>query len=73
MEVKYPVTSSVRTTVRNGFELFAIVFAIVLPLAVTAFTILKTDISIWEIVTCGAAGTLIWWCLCWFAFWLLIV
>jgi hypothetical protein len=72
LEFKYPVTSSVRTTVRNGFELITIVFVILLPLAVTAFTKLNTDISTWEIITFGAAGTLIWWCLCWFAFWLIV-
>ena len=48
MEVKYPVTASVRTVVRNGFELFIIVLAIILPLAVIAFTTLETDISKWE-------------------------
>lgn len=72
MEFKYPVKTSVRTAVRNGFELFAIVVAIILPLAVVAFTTLRTNISIWEIATCGVIGTLIWWCLCWFAFWLII-
>jgi hypothetical protein len=71
MEVKYP-TASVRTTVRNGFELFTIVFVILLPLAVIAFTKLNSDIPTWEIITCGAAGTLIWWYLCWFAFWLIV-
>jgi len=34
MEVKNPVIISVRTTVRNGFELFTIAFAILLPLAI---------------------------------------
>ena len=72
MEVKYPVKASVRTAVRNGFELFTIVFAIVLPLVVIALTTLKTNISIWEIATCGLIGTLIWWYFCWFAFWLLV-
>ena len=72
MEVKYPVAASVRTTVRNGFELITIVLAIVLPLAVIAFTTLETDIAKWEIATCGLIGTLIWWYLCWFAFWLII-
>jgi hypothetical protein len=72
MEVKYPVTASVRTTVRNGFELFTITFAIVLPLVLTAFASLNTEISTWEIVTCGVAGTLIWWCLCWFVFWFIV-
>ena len=41
MEFKYPVKTSVRTAVRNGFELFAIVVAIILPLAVVAFTTLE--------------------------------
>jgi hypothetical protein len=71
MEVKHPVVVSVKKTVRNGFELFIIAFAILLPLAITAFAALKTDISTWVIVTCGVTGTLIWWFLCWFAFWLL--
>ena len=34
MEVKNPVTASVRTTVRTGIELFTIAFAIILPLVV---------------------------------------
>jgi hypothetical protein len=72
VEVKYPVKTSVRTAVRNGFEFFAIVVAIVLPLAVVAFTTLETNISTWEIATCGITGTLIWWYLCWLAFWLII-
>jgi hypothetical protein len=72
MEVKYPVTASVRTVVRNGFELLTIVLAIVLPLAVIAFTALETDISKWEIASFGLIGTLTWWYLCWFAFWLII-
>ena len=50
MEVKYPVTESVRTTVRNSLELFTIAFAIVLPLAVTIFATLNTDLPTWEIV-----------------------
>jgi hypothetical protein len=72
MEVKNPVTASVRTTVRNGFELLAIVFAILLPLAVTAFTAMDTNLFFWEIFICGVAGTLIWWSFCWFAFWIII-
>ncbi len=72
MEVKNPVTASVRTTVRTGFELFAIAFAILLPLAVTAFATMDTNLSMWETFTCGVVGTLIWWRLCWFAFWIII-
>ena len=72
MEVKYPVTASVRTAVRNGFELIIIALAITLPLVVIAFTSLETNISKWEIVACGSIGTLIWWYLCWFAFWLIV-
>jgi hypothetical protein len=71
MEVKNS-TVSVRTAVRTGFELITIAFAIILPLAVTAFATVDTNISVWEIVTCGLVGTLIWWCICWFAFWIII-
>ena len=72
MEVKNSVIVSVRTTVRNGFELFTIAFAILLPLAITAFLSLDTNISIWETFICGAVDTLIWWYLCWLAFWFII-
>ena len=72
MEVKNPVTVSVRTTVRTGFELFTIAFAILLPLAVTAFATMDTKLSVWEIFTCGVVGTLIWWRLCWCAFWFIV-
>ena len=72
MEVKNPVTVSVITAVRTGFELIAIAFAILLPLAVTAFATVDTNLSVWEIVTCGLVGTLIWWRICWFAFWIII-
>ncbi len=72
MEVKNPVIVSVRTTVRNGFELFTIAFVILLPLALTAFAAFDTNISMWEIFTCGAVGTLIWWYLCWLAFWFIV-
>jgi hypothetical protein len=56
MEVKRSVAASVMTTVRNGLELFSIAFVIVLPLAVIAFAAMKTDISVWKIVTCGLAA-----------------
>jgi len=72
MEVKNPVTASVRISVRTGFELFTIAFAIILPLALTAFATMDTNLSMWVIFTCGVIGTLIWWRLCWFAFWLII-
>jgi hypothetical protein len=72
MEVKNPVTAAVRISVRTGIELFTIAFAIILPLAVTAFATMNTNIPLWEIFTCGAVGTLIWWPLCWFAFWFMI-
>jgi hypothetical protein len=72
VEAKYPVATAVRTKIRNGFELFTIAFAIVLPLAVTAFAISNTDTSMWKIMICGALGTLIWWYLCWFAFWFVV-
>jgi len=72
MEVKNSVIVSVRTTVRNGLELFTIAFAILLPLVVTAFSLLDTNIPMWEIFTCGVVGTLIWWYLCWLAFWFII-
>lgn len=65
-------SSICKKTIRNGFELFAIAFAILLPLAATAFAALKTDMPIWEIVIFGIAGTLIWWFLCWFAFWVIV-
>jgi hypothetical protein len=71
MEVKNPLIVSVRTTVRTGFELFIIAFVLLLPLAVTAFATMYTNLSIWEIFTCGI-GTLIWWHICWFAFWIII-
>lgn len=72
MEVKNPVTASVRTKVRNSLELLAIAFAMLLPLAVTAFATMDTNLSFWEIFICGVVGTLIWWSLCWFAFWIII-
>ena len=72
MEVKNPVIASVRTTVRTGIELFTIAFAIILPIAVTVFATMNISIPMWEIFTCGAVGTLIWWRLCWFAFWFII-
>ena len=72
MEVKNPVTTSVRTTVRNGFELLAIAFAILLPLALTAFAMMDTYISFWGTFICGVLGTLVWWSFCWFAFWIII-
>ena len=72
MEVKNPVTVSVRTTVRNGFELLAIAFAILLPLALTAFATMDTYKSLWETFIYGVVGTLVWWSLCWFAFWIII-
>ena len=72
MEVKHSVVVSVKKTIKNGFELFAIAFAILLPLAVTAFAALKTDIPTWEIFIFGVSGTLIWWFLCWFAFWVIV-
>ena len=72
MEVKNPVTSSVRITVRTGFELLAIAFAILLPLAITAFATITINLSTWAIITYGVVGTLIWWRLCWFAFWFII-
>ena len=72
MEVKNPVTASVRTTVRTGFELFTITIAILLPLAVIAFATMEINLPIWVIYTCGVVGTLIWWRLCWFAFWFII-
>ena len=72
MEVKNTVTASVRSTVRNGFELLVISFAILLPLALTAFATLDTSVSRLETFTCGAVGTLIWWYLCWCIFWLII-
>ena len=71
MEVKNPVTASVRTTVRTSFELFTIAFAIILPLAVIAFATMDINLPIWAIFTCGVVGTLIWWRLCWFAFWII--
>jgi hypothetical protein len=72
MEVKNPVTTSVRTSVRTGSELLAIAFAILLPLAITAFATININLPTWEIFTCGAVGTLIWWHLCLFAFWIMI-
>lgn len=72
MEVKYPVTASIRTTVRTVFELLAILFAIVLPLVAIAFTMMNTDLSTWKLITCGITGTLIWWYFCWFSFWLIV-
>ncbi len=72
MEVKDSVTTSVIKTVRNSLEVFAIIFVIVLPLAVIAFATMNTDISAWKIVTCGIAGTLIWWSFCWVTFWLVV-
>jgi hypothetical protein len=51
MEVKNFVTPTVKTTIRNGFELFVIAFVILLPLAVTAFATLSTNISRLEIFT----------------------
>ena len=71
MEVKNPVTASVRTTVRTSFELFTIAFAIILPLAVIAFATMDIDLPMWEIFTCGVVSTLIWWRLCWFAVWII--
>lgn len=72
MEVKYPGAASVITKIRNGFELLIIAFAILLPLAAIVFAISNTDISIWKIMTGGVVGTLIWWNLCWFAFWIIV-
>jgi hypothetical protein len=72
MEVKNPVAISVRTTVRTCLELLIIAFVILLPLATTAFATMDTNLSMWEIFICGVVGTLIWWRLCWFAFWFLI-
>jgi hypothetical protein len=72
MEVKNPVTVSVRTTVRTGLEIFSIVFAILLPLALIAFITMDINLPTWEIFICGVVGTLIWWRLCWFAFWFII-
>lgn len=72
MEVKNFVTISVKTTVRNCFELFTITLVILLPLALTAFAILDTDISRLEISICGVAGTLVWWCICWCIFWFIV-
>ena len=72
MEVKNTVTTSVRTSVRTGFELLAIAFAILLPLAITAFATMDINLPIWAIFTGGVVGTLIWWRLCWFAFWFII-
>jgi len=72
MEVKNFVTISVKTTVRNCFELFTITLVILLPLALTAFAILDTDISRSEISICGVAGTLVWWYICWCIFWFIV-
>jgi len=72
LEVKNSVTTSVIKTVRNSLEIFAIVFMIILPLAVIAFATLNADISAWKIFTCGMAGTLIWWSFCWVSFWLIV-
>jgi hypothetical protein len=72
MEVKYPVAASVIIKIRNCLELFTIAFAIVLPLAATAFALPNKDFSMWKIMICGALGTLIWWYLCWFAFWFIV-
>ena len=72
MEVKNPVTASVRISVRTGFELFTIAFAIILPLALTAFATMDTNISFWETFIGGLVCTLVWWSLCWFAFWIII-
>lgn len=72
MEVKNPVTASVRTTVRTGIELFTIAFAIILPLSITAYATMNTNIPLLEIFTFGAVGTMIWWHLCWFTFWFMI-
>jgi hypothetical protein len=72
MEVKNPVTASVRTTIRTGIELFTIALAIILPLSITAYATMNTNIPLWEIFTFGAVGTVIWWHLCWFAFWFMI-
>lgn len=69
MEVKHTVTKSLRTTVRNGLELLAITLVFLLPLAVTAFALIDTELSFWETVIFGVVGTLVWWGLCWFAFW----
>jgi hypothetical protein len=71
MEVKHPVATSV-VIIKNCLELFTILFAIVLPLAATVFAISNTDFSMWKMMTCGALGTLIWWYLCWFAFWFIV-
>lgn len=72
MEVKNLVKISVRTTVRTGFELSIIALAILLPLTITAFATMDTNIPMWETFTCGVAGTLIWWRLCWFIFWFIV-
>ncbi|MDQ1253846.1 MAG: hypothetical protein QG646_3038 [Euryarchaeota archaeon] len=72
MEVKNPVTASVRTTVRTGFELLTIAFAILLPLALTAFALMDAYLPKCEIFICGLVGTLIWWRISWFVFWYVI-
>ena len=72
MEVKNPVRVSVRTAVRTGLELIAIAFAILLPLAFTAFAMMETNLSFWKIFICGLVGTLIWWRLSWYVFWYII-
>jgi hypothetical protein len=33
---------------------------------------MDTKLSMWEIFTCGVVGTLIWWRLCWCAFWFIV-
>jgi hypothetical protein len=72
MEVKNLKAISVRKTVRTCFELFAIAFAILLPLAFTAFAMMETNLSFWVIFICGLVGTLIWWRLSWYIFWYII-
>jgi hypothetical protein len=72
MEVKNLVILSVKTTIRTFFELFIIAFAILLPLTITAYATMATNLSFWAIFTCGVIGTLIWWRFCWFAFWIMI-
>ena len=67
MEVKHPVS-----TLKKWLELLVIAAVVVMPLALIAFIGMKTTTATWELITLGSMGTLVWWYVCYVAFWFLV-
>jgi hypothetical protein len=67
MEAQHPVRK-----LRMGLELAVLALVAIAPLVMIVYAWITTDISKWELLAIGGIGTLLWWILFYFAFWLVV-